>query len=84
MCFKIQHLSKIQNFINEKKNETLEKIDISILKKANIVNKKYNKIKILGSGEIKKKIDINADFFSKTAEQKLKKVGGSIISSKKI
>ena len=80
----IVNLSRIQNFINEKQNDTLEKIDISILKKANIVNKKYNKIKILGVGEIKKKIDINADFFSKKAEQKLKKVGGSIISAKKI
>ena len=41
-------------------------------------NKKFNKIKILASGEIKKKIDLNAHFVSKKAEEKLKKIGGTV------
>ena len=48
-------LGKIQNLIDLKKIDSSNKIDISLLKKINVVNKKQNKIKILGSGEIKKK-----------------------------
>jgi len=77
-------LGKIQNLIDLKKIDSSNKIDISLLKKINVVNKKQNKIKILGSGEIKKKIEINADCFSKKAEEKLKKIGASVGLSKKL
>ena len=60
------------------------KIDIKVLKKAKVINKNLKKIKILGSGEIKKKIDINADYFSKSAEEKLKKIGSTVNLTKKI
>ena len=45
-----------------------------MLKKLNIVNKKSAKLKILGSGEIKDKITIEANFFSKSAKDKLEKI----------
>ena len=60
------------------------KIDIKILKKDKLFNKNYNKIKILGSGEIKKKIDINVDYVSKSAQEKLKKIGAVVTLQKKI
>ena len=69
---------KIQDLIDNQKLDTSNKINIEILKKLNIVSKKYNKMKILASGEITKKIDLNAHFVSKKAEEKLKKVGGSV------
>ena len=80
----IINLGKIQNLVDLKKIDSSNKIDISLLKKINVVNKKQNKIKILGSGEIKKKIEINADCFSKKAEEKLKKIGASVGLSKKL
>ena len=80
----ILNLSKIQYLVENKKIDPSSKLNISILKKLNVVNKKYNKVKILGSGEIKEKIDINADYFSKKAQEKLKKIGGTIDSNKKI
>ena len=80
----IINLGKIQSLLDAKRINSDTKIDLDLLKKANIVSKSYQKIKILGSGEIKDKIDINVDFFSKSAEKKLKKIGGSITLKKKI
>ena len=80
----IINLSKIQSLLDAKRINSETKIDLDLLKKANIISKNYKKIKILGSGEIKDKIDVNVDFFSKSAEEKLKKIGGSITLKKKI
>ena len=80
----IINLSKIQSLLDAKRITSETKIDLNLLKKANIISKSYKKIKILGSGEIKDKIDVNVDFFSKSAEEKLKKIGGSINLKKKI
>ena len=80
----IINLGKIQSLLDAKRINSDTKIDLDLLKKANIVSKSYQKIKILGSGEIKDKIDVNVDFFSKSAEEKIKKIGGSITLKKKI
>ena len=80
----IINLGKIQSLLDTKRINSDTKIDLDLLKKANIVSKSYKKIKILGSGEIKNKIDINVDFFSKSAQKKLEKIGGSINLKKKI
>ena len=71
------NLKKVQELIEKKKIDPNNKIDIKILKNLNILNKKTNKIKILGSGDIKVKIDITANFFSKSAIDKISKAGGS-------
>ena len=80
----IINLCKIQSLLDAKRINSEIKIDLDLLKKANIVGKSYQKIKILGSGEIKDKIDVNVDFFSKSAQKKLEKIGGSINLKKKI
>ena len=74
----ILNLDKIQKFIENKKISLDSKIDIETLKKANIISKSYSKIKILGTGEIKSKINLNADYISKSAKEKLEKGGGTI------
>ena len=74
----ILNLEKIQNLINSKRiNEDL-KIDLEILKKANIISKSFSKIKILGTGEIKSKVNLNVDYISKSAKEKLEKGGGTL------
>ena len=80
----IINLGKIQNLLDSKKINSGLKIDIDLLKNVNVVNKSYQKIKILGFGELKDKIDINADYFSKSAQKKLEKIGGSITPKNKI
>ena len=79
----ILNLDKIQKFIENKKISQDSKIDIETFKKANIVNKSFNKIKILGSGDIKNKINLNVDFISESAKKKLEKAGGTITLKQK-
>ena len=77
------NLSKIQNIIDKKTNEIKNNLDLKILKEKKLVNKKFLKLKILGSGEIKKNIDISAHFASKQALSKIEKAGGKINIIKK-
>tara|TARA_Y100000590_G_scaffold431835_1_gene547024 strand:+ start:1027 stop:1476 length:450 start_codon:yes stop_codon:yes gene_type:complete len=77
----IVNLSQIENFLKKNKNKT-DKIDLEFLKKNNVVNKKYNKLKILGSGDCKEKLQIEANYVSSSAKEKLEKVGGSITLKK--
>ena len=71
------NLGKVQYIIEKKSINNTDKINLDLLKKLNIVNKNSKKLKILGSGEIKNKIVIEANFFSKSAQEKLEKKGGT-------
>ena len=71
------NLGKIQYFIEKNSINNTDKINLDLLKKLNIVNKNSKKLKILGSGEIKNKVIIEANFFSKSAKDKLEKTGGT-------
>ena len=74
----VLNLQKIQSFIDKK---TIKKSDIlnkELLKKLKLINKNSLKLKILGFGEIKEKITIEANLASKSAVNKLEKIGGSI------
>ena len=79
----IINLSKINEFIEKKKINEKDKVNLDALKKVNILGKSYKKIKILGTGEIKFKINLVADFVSKAAKAKLEKIGGTIILNNK-
>ena len=79
----ILNLSKIQNILDKSKNDIKKNLDLKILKEKNLINKKFNKLKILGSGEIKKDIEISAHFASKAALSKIEKVGGKLNIIKK-
>ena len=80
----ILNLDKIQSLVDSKRINSKNKIDLETLKKSNIISKTYNKIKILGSGQIKEKVVLNVDYVSKSAQEKLKKVGGTVNLKKKI
>ena len=77
------NLEKIQTFIEQKTINSSDTIDAKLLKKLKIINKNSQKLKILGTGEIKVKINIDADLISKSAKEKLEKIGGSILIKKK-
>ena len=79
----ILNLSKIQNIFEKKENNLKNILDIKILKEKKLINKKYSKLKILGTGEIKKNIEISAHFASKQALQKIEKAGGKLNIIKK-
>ena len=74
----ILNLEKIQSFIDKKKLNINDTLNSDLLKKLKLINKNSKVLKILGTGEIKDKINIEADLASKAAVKKLEKIGGSI------
>ena len=74
----IFNIQKIQKFIDAKKIKSSEKIDINLLKKLKLVNKQTQKIKLLGSGDLKDKIILEVDFVSKSVKDKLSKNGSTV------
>ena len=74
----ILNLDKIQSYIDKKNLKSSDVINANLLKKLKLINKNALKLKILGFGEIKAKVNIEADLASKSAIEKLEKLGGSI------
>ncbi len=79
----ILNLSKIQNILDKPKNNVTNALNLKILKEKKLINKKFLKLKILGTGEIKKNVEISAHFASKQALIKVEKAGGKISIIKK-
>ena len=74
----LMNLSRIQEIINKKKISLNTKINLQNLQKSNLINNKYKKLKLLGSGNIKEKFDFEVDFISKSAKEKIEKSGGKV------
>ena len=74
----VLNLEKIQSFIDKKTIKISDTLNTELLKKLKLINKNSSKLKILGTGEIKDKINIKANLASKSAVKKLEKIGGSI------
>ena len=74
----ILNLDKIQSYIDKKSIKTSDIVNSELLKKLKLINKNSIKLKILGTGDIKDKVNIEADLASKSAVEKLEKIGGSI------
>ena len=72
------NLSKIQDIINKKKILLNTIINLQNLQKLNLINNKYRKLKLLGSGDIKNKFDVEVNFISKSAKEKIEKSGGKV------
>ena len=74
----VLNLENIQKLIETKKIKNSDKIDLSLLKKLKLINKKIKKIKILGNGDLKDKVNLEVDFISKSVKDKLSKNGSTI------
>ena len=74
----ILNLDKIQSHLDKKNLKVSETINSNLLKKLKLINSNSIKLKILGTGKIKDKVNIEADLASKSAIEKLEKIGGSI------
>ena len=74
----IINLSRIQEIINNKKILPDIKINLQNLQKSKLINNKYRKLKVLASGDIKKKFDVEVNFISQSAKEKIEKSGGKV------
>ena len=75
----IVNLSKIQQIFENKKILPNDKVNLSSLQKSKLVNKKYRKLKLLGTGDIKEKFDVEVNFISSSAKEKIEKLGGKVV-----
>ena len=73
------NLSRIQEIIDKQKAILNNKINLSNLQKSKFINKRYRKIKLLGTGDLKQKLDIEVNSISKSAKEKIEKLGGKVI-----
>jgi len=71
-------LSRIQEIIKKKTLFAKDKINLSNLQKFKLINKKYKKLKLLGSGDLKDKLNIEVNSISKSAKEKVEKAGGTV------
>ena len=74
----ILNLSKLQSFFDQKKIQLDNDLDLKILQSKKIISKKYQKLKVLGKGEIKSKVNLSVNFVSKQAKEKIEKIGGKL------
>ena len=79
----ILNLSKIQKILEKDNNLQKSALDLKTLKEKKLINKKYDKLRILGTGEVKGKIEVTANYFSKQAKEKIEKAGGKLNIIKK-
>ena len=74
----IINLSRIQEIIVKQKNIFNDKINLTNLQKHKLINKRHTKLKLLGSGDLKQKFDIEVNSISKSAKEKIEKLGGKV------
>ena len=71
-------LSRIQDIINRQNTISKDKINLSSLQKFKLIKKKYKKLKLLGPGDLKDKFNIEVNSISKSAKEKIEKLGGKV------
>ena len=74
----IINISKIENIVKTNKKLSESKINLDTLHKLKIINKKFNMLKILGGGELNSKFDVETNFISSSAKEKIEKLGGKV------
>ena len=71
-------LSRIQEIIKKKTEISKDKINLLNLQESKLINKKYKKLKLLGSGDLTEKLNIEVNLVSKSAKEKIEKLGGKV------
>ena len=53
-------------------------VTVELLKEVGLITKELDGVKVLGNGELTKKLTVKANKFSETAKEKIENVGGTI------
>tara|TARA_Y100000748_G_C15174988_1_gene363252 strand:- start:42 stop:482 length:441 start_codon:yes stop_codon:yes gene_type:complete len=70
---------QIVNICDIAKIQKVSKIDPVVLNKNGLIRSALKPVKILGTGEIDKKISITASSFSESAKNKIENAGGTVV-----
>lgn len=69
--YEIVNVSQLERFDED------SEVGLEQLSKAGLIDSVQHKVKILGDGELTKKLEVSAHKFSKSAEQKIMALGGT-------
>ncbi len=72
--YQVVNIQDLQKFADAEEKV----VNSESLRKFGLVKKKNQPVKILGSGELKGKLQVEANAFSKSAQEKIEAAGGSI------
>ena len=72
------NLSKIQKMLEKHSLKSKDNLNLEVLQKLKLLNKKYKRLKVLGSGELKEKFNFEVNFISNSAKEKIEKLGGKV------
>jgi len=72
------NLGRLQKAIDDKKIDASQKITGETLRAANIVHKSEHGVRLLGTGELKAKLDIEVAGASASAKEAIEKAGGTL------
>lgn len=70
--YAIVNISDLEAFDND------TEVTVTLLKEAGLVKKVVDGVKVLGNGELSKRLMVKATKFTKTAQQKIESVGGKV------
>ena len=73
------NLTKLQNLTEKKSDLSKSKINLSTLIKSKLIKKRFKMLKLIGSGNLKSKLDIEVNFISNSAKEKIEKLGGKVL-----
>ena len=74
----ILNLSKIQKMLEKHSLKSKDNLNLEVLQKLKLLNKKYKRLKVLGSGELKEKFNFEVNFIPNSAKEKIEKLGGKV------
>jgi large subunit ribosomal protein L15 len=77
--FVVVNVGTLQQAIDDKRIDAGEKVTAKVLKKAGIINRKLDGIRLLNKGELKSKLTIEVAGASKAAVAAVEKAGGSVV-----
>ena len=72
------NLGRVQKAIDDKRLDGAVKLDLDVLKKAGLVSKSRDGVRLLAKGEIKSKLDFEVAGASKSAIEAVQKAGGTV------
>ena len=67
---------QLVNIVSLERFEDGQTVDVPVLKQCGLIKNDKDPVKILGDGELTKKLSVRADAFSKSAQEKIAKAGG--------
>lgn len=74
----VVNIERLEKLVSDKKIDSAV-ITPEVLYSAGVISKKNVPVKVLGTGDVKSKLEVSAHAFSKTAKEKIESVGGKAI-----